>query len=144
MEEEEEEEYSNHLSSPSFTSSASHSPAPLKRVTCHTYSLHDPRDGSRPSSSRSERQGDDVETSRSNPLYQASEGPGSAQHGGGMYAEVPQRPTPAGLPDNTYEQIPGEAAAIQGNTYESVEDMKTKKTKSTWGKNVSETERPEL
>ncbi|XP_076594464.1 uncharacterized protein sh2d7 [Chaetodon auriga] len=131
--EEEEEEYSNQLSS-SFTSSVSYSPTPLKRVTCHTYSLHDPRDTLKLSSSRPEQQGDDVEMSRSNPLYQASEGPRSAQQGA-MYAEVPQRPTPAGLPDDTYEQIPGEAAAVQGNTYESVEDMKTKKSKSTWGKN---------
>ncbi|XP_044050043.1 SH2 domain-containing protein 7 [Siniperca chuatsi] len=134
-EEEEEEEYSNQLSSPSFTTS--YSPTPLKKVTCHTYSLHDPRDSLRPSSSRSEQQGDDVEMLRSNPLYQTSEGPGggSAQQGGGMYAEVPQRPVPAGLPDDTYELIPGEAAAVQGNTYESLEDMKTKKSKSTWGKN---------
>ncbi|XP_035538056.1 SH2 domain-containing protein 7 [Morone saxatilis] len=134
---EEEEEYSNQLSSPSFTALTSHSPTPLKRVTCHTYSLHEPKDTSKLSSSRSEQQGEDVEMLKSNPLYQTSEGPGgsSARQGGTMYTEVPQRPTPAGLPDDTYEQIPGEAAAVQGNTYESLEDMKTKKSKSTWGKN---------
>ncbi|GLD72150.1 SH2 domain-containing protein 7-like protein [Lates japonicus] len=130
----EEDEYSNQLSSPS----ASYSPAPLKRVTCHTYSLHEPG-AQRPSASRSEQQSDDMELLRSNPLYQTSAGPGgsSTQQGDGMYAEVPQRPTPAGQPDDTYEQIPGEAAAaaaVQGNTYESLDDMKTKKSKSTWGK----------
>ncbi|XP_070766028.1 uncharacterized protein sh2d7 [Enoplosus armatus] len=133
----EEEEYSNQLSSPSFATSTSYSPAPLKKVTCHTYSLHDPRDSLRPSSSRSEQQGEEVEVFRSNPLYQTSEGPreSPAQQGGVMYAEVPHRPTPAGLPDATYEQIPGETAAVRGNTYESLEDMITKKSKSTWGKN---------
>lgn len=137
-EEEEEEEYSNQFSSLSFTPSASYPPTPVKRVTCHTYSLHDPR----LSSSRSEPQVDGV--SRSNPLYQASEetGGGPALQGGGTYAEVPQGPTPAGLPDDTYEQIPAEA--VQGNMYESLDDMKTKKSKSTWGKNVSETERSEV
>ncbi|KAM9367044.1 uncharacterized protein sh2d7 [Symphorus nematophorus] len=113
-----------------------------KKVTCHTYSLHDPRDGLRPSSGRSEQPVDDVEILRSNPLYHTCEPPGGGsaqQRGGGgsgtTYTEVPQRPTPAGLPDNTYEQIPGEAAAVQGNTYESLDDVKTKKSKSTWGKN---------
>lgn len=139
----EEEEYSNslNLSTHSFTTtSASHSPSPVKRVTCHTYSLHDPRDNSKLNSSRSEQQGDDVEILRSNPLYHTSEGPGGSsavQQGGSMYAELTQRPAPAGLSDNTYEQIPGEAATVQGNTYESLEDMKSKKAKSTWGKNVS-------
>ncbi|KAI3377885.1 hypothetical protein L3Q82_008461 [Scortum barcoo] len=132
MEEEEEEEYSNHLSSSSFSASASNSTSPLKKVTCHTYSLHNIRE--RP---RSAQQGDDLDISRSNPLYHTAEAPGEspAQQGGGVYAEVPQRPTPGGLPDDTYEQIPGEATANQGNTYESLEDMKTKKSKSTWGKN---------
>lgn len=128
-EEEEEEEYSNQFSSLSFTPSTSYPPTPLKRVTCHTYSLHDPR----LSSSRSDPQVDSV--SRANPLYQASEETGG-------YAEVPPGPTPAGLPDDTYEQIPEEA--VQGNMYESLDDMKTKKSKSTWGKNVSETERSEV
>ncbi|KAM7014923.1 hematopoietic SH2 domain-containing protein homolog, partial [Tautogolabrus adspersus] len=68
MEEEEEEEYSNQL-----TSSSSSSPTPLKKTTCHTYSLHKPRE--RPSSTQSERQCDDEEMSRNNPLYQHSEGP---------------------------------------------------------------------
>ncbi|XP_018548218.1 SH2 domain-containing protein 7-like [Lates calcarifer] len=130
-----EDEYSNQLSSPS----ASYAPAPLKRVTCHTYSLHEPG-AQRPNASRSEQQSDDMELLRSNPLYHTSEGPGgsSTQQGDGMYAEVPQRSTPAGQPDDTYEQIPGDAAiaaAVQGNTYESLDDMKTKKSKSTWGKN---------
>ncbi|KAK9542208.1 hypothetical protein VZT92_000088 [Zoarces viviparus] len=95
-----------------------------------TYSLPDPRD-----SSRSEQQG--VEVLQSNPLYQTSTGSGggSAQQGDVMYSKVPRRPTPAGLPDNTYEQVPGEGAAVQGNTYESLEDVKNKKSKSTWGKN---------
>ncbi|XP_071345814.1 SH2 domain-containing protein 7 [Trachinotus anak] len=134
---EEEEEYSNQISGPSFTTSPSYSPTALKKVTCHTYSLHDPR-AQRPSTSRPEQPSDDLEMLRSNPLYQASVGPGgsSALQGDGTYAEVPQSPTPAGLPDDTYEQIPGEAfAPVQGNTYESLDDMKTKKSKSTWGKN---------
>ncbi|XP_059209584.1 SH2 domain-containing protein 7 [Centropristis striata] len=127
----EEDEYSNRLTA-SFT--ASYSPVPLKKVTCHTYSLHDPRDSPRPSSSQSEQPEDEM--SRLNPLYQTSERPrGSpAQQGDNMYAEVPQRPPPAALPDNTYEQIP-EAPARTGNTYETLEDVKTKKSKTTWGKN---------
>ncbi|XP_045888180.1 SH2 domain-containing protein 7 [Micropterus dolomieu] len=129
----EEDEYSNQLSIPSFT----YSSAPLKMVNCHTYSLHDPRDSLRRSSSRSEQQGRDVDMLKSNPLYQTSERPGgsSAQQGGDMYAEVPERATSAGLADDTYEQIPREAAAVQGNTYESLEEMKTEKPKHTWGKN---------
>ncbi|KAM7405654.1 hypothetical protein PAMP_000088 [Pampus punctatissimus] len=132
-EEEEEEQYSNNLSSPSLTTSTSYSPTLLKRVTCHTYSLHDPR----LSSSRSEQQSNDLEMLRSNPLYHTSEEPGggAAQQGDAMYAEVPQRPAPTALPDDTYEQLPGEAVASQGNMYESLEDLKTKKPKSTWGKN---------
>lgn len=128
-EEEEEEEFSSH----SFISSA-YSPSSLKKVTCHTYSLHDPGW----SSSRSEHLADGAEMLRSNPLYQASEGAGGSltQQGGGTYPEVPQKPTSAKLPDDTYEQIPGEP--VQGNTYESLEEMKTKKSKSTWGRNVSQ------
>ncbi|KAA8579329.1 hypothetical protein FQN60_010669 [Etheostoma spectabile] len=135
-EEEEDDEYSNQLGSPAFKST-SYSPTLPKKATCHTYSLHDPRDGPRPSSSRSEQQGGDVEMLKSNPLYQTSDAPGggSAQQGDGMYAEVPRRATPAGLPDDTYERIPGEAVVVQGNMYESLEDLKNKKPKSTWGKN---------
>ncbi|XP_053170984.1 SH2 domain-containing protein 7-like [Scomber japonicus] len=130
---EEDGEYSNKLSSPPLTTPTSYSPTLVKRVTCHTYSLHEPRFNS----SRSEQQSDDLEVLRSNPLYHTTEEPGgsSAQQGDGMYAEVPQRPTAAARHDDTYELIQGEAAAMHGNTYESVEDMKTKKSKSTWGKN---------
>ncbi|KAK2853649.1 hypothetical protein Q5P01_006310 [Channa striata] len=129
-----DEEYSNQL--PSFTTSTSHSPSLPKRVTCQTYSLHNPKAQSLSSSSL-EQQSDDVEMLRSNPLYQSSEesGGSSAQQVDSMYAEVPQSSPPAGLSENTYEQIPGEAAAtVQGNTYESLDDMKIKKSKSTWGK----------
>lgn len=135
--EEEEDEYSNHLSSPSFTSLPPHSPTPTKRVTCHTYSLTEPRDSSRLSSSRSDLHADDMDVLRANPLYQTSERPGggSAQQRGTTYAEVSHRQTSAGLQDDTYEQVPGEATAVQGNMYESLEDMKNKKPKSTWGKN---------
>ncbi|KAK2919865.1 hypothetical protein Q8A73_002069 [Channa argus] len=132
-----EEEYSNQL--PSFTTSTSPSLSHPKRVTCHTYSFHNPRAQSL--SSFSSEQQSDLEMLRSNPLYQTSEEPGrsSAQQVDGMYAEVPRSSTPAGLPENTYEQIPGEAAAsVQGNTYESLDDMKIKKSKSTWGKSVSQ------
>ncbi|KAM8762324.1 SH2 domain-containing protein 7 [Acanthopagrus schlegelii] len=131
--EEQEQEYSNRLSSPSFTSSSSYSPTPLKRLTCHTYSLQETRDTLR--LSRSEQQSNEVEMLRSNPLYQASEGPAgsSAQQGGDMYAEVPPRPAHDGGSDDMYAQIPTEAEP--GNTYESLEDLKTKKSKSTWGKN---------
>ncbi|XP_008291588.1 hematopoietic SH2 domain-containing protein-like [Stegastes partitus] len=125
-EEEEEEEYSNRLSSSSFMP---------KRVTCLTFSLDE---ALRP---KLEMPSADLE--RFNPLYQSSDGPrgGSASQGEGMYAEVPQGST--GPPDNTYELIPGEAtaaaaaaaataaaaaAAVQGNTYESLEDLKTKKS----------------
>uniref|UniRef100_A0A3P8RL91 SH2 domain containing 7 n=1 Tax=Amphiprion percula TaxID=161767 RepID=A0A3P8RL91_AMPPE len=114
QEEEEDEEYSNRL--------GSFSP---KRVTCLTFSLHS---APRP---RPEQSSADLE--KCNPLYQASEGPGGGP-GEGMYADVPQRTTRP--PDDTYEMIPGEAAVVHGNTYESLEDLKTKKSKSTWGKNV--------
>lgn len=125
-----EEEYSNQLSSLSLTS-----PVPGKRVTCQTYSLHAPHE----SVIRSEEHNDDQEISRSNPLYQTSEGSESrsTQRRDDMYAEVPPVTTPARLRDDTYEQIPGEAAAVQGNTYETLDDMKTKKSKSTWSKSVS-------
>lgn len=123
-----EEEYSNQLSSLSLTS-----PVPVKKVTCQTYSLHAPHE----SVIRSEE--GDQEISRSNPLYQTSEGSEShsTQQGDDMYAEVPPATTPARLRDDTYEQIPGEAATVQGNTYETLDDMKTKKSKSTWSKSVS-------
>nr|XP_020441272.1 hematopoietic SH2 domain-containing protein-like [Monopterus albus] len=127
-----EEEYSNQLS-PSLTTSAFYSPSPLKRVTCYTYSLHDPR-AQMLSRSTSGHQSDEL--LRSNPLYQTSEGTGraSAQQIDDMYAEVREMSAPAGLPDITYEHIPGEAA-VQGNTDESVDNVKTKTSKFTWGKN---------
>lgn len=141
-----EEEYSNQLSSPSFTTSTSYSPSPVKRVTCHTYSLHDRR-AQTLSGCSSEQQSDDSEMLRSNPLYQTSEEPGrsSDRQVDGMYAEVPQSSTSAGQPDNTYELIPGESAStVQSNTYESLDEMKTKTSKSTWGKSVSQKQWPEL
>lgn len=126
-----EEVYSNHLSRPP----ASYSPPQLKRVTCQTYSLHE-------SSSRQEQQTDVFEMSKSNPLYQTAEGHSSSQQEEGMYAEVSQGPTPSSrsLPDDTYEQIPGVGSEIQGNTYETLEDLKTRKSMSTWGKSVSQRE----
>lgn len=128
-------EYSNQLSSSSTSS---------KRVTCQTYSLHIHRENLRQSSSKSEDYCDDLEMLRSNPLYQTSEGSERSppQQGDSMYAAVPQATTPARQPDNTYEQIPGEAATVQGNTYETLEDTKTKKPKSTWSKSVSLKEVP--
>ncbi|KAK5874468.1 hypothetical protein PBY51_019410 [Eleginops maclovinus] len=128
--EEKKEEYSNRLSMLSLATSKSYSPTPLKKVTCHTYSLHKPRDSPRPS--RSEQQGGDLEMFKSNPMYHTLEGPGgaSALKGDNMYAEVPNK-----LPDDTYEQIPGEAAFAGGDMYESLEELKTNQSKSTWGKN---------
>uniref|UniRef100_A0A3Q3IU17 SH2 domain-containing protein n=1 Tax=Monopterus albus TaxID=43700 RepID=A0A3Q3IU17_MONAL len=107
-----------------------------QRVTCYTYSLHDPR-AQMLSRSTSGHQSDEL--LRSNPLYQTSEGTGraSAQQIDDMYAEVREMSAPAGLPDITYEHIPGEAA-VQGNTDESVDNVKTKTSKFTWGKNVSQ------
>ncbi|XP_060924502.1 SH2 domain-containing protein 7 [Limanda limanda] len=84
-----------------------------EEVTCSNYFLHDP--------------------SRPRPLYQASEGQTDV-----LYAQVAERPSASGPPDDTYEQIPREAgppSSVQSNTYESLEDMKTKKSKSSWGKN---------
>ncbi|AWP01061.1 putative SH2 domain-containing protein 7-like [Scophthalmus maximus] len=125
-EEEEEEEYSNRLRSPSFTTSASYSTTPLRRVICQTYSLHQPA-AQRPSADG------DVEMLRSNPLYQSAEGSGgrSAQQRDDMYAEVPGRPTPTGPPEVSYEQI----TVIKGNTYESLDEMMTRNLLSTSGKN---------
>ncbi|KAI9540529.1 hypothetical protein NQZ68_039721 [Dissostichus eleginoides] len=119
---EEVEEHCNRLSTLSLATSESYSPTPLKK----------PRDSPRASSSMSEQQGGGLEMLKSNPLYEISGGPGgdSALQRDPMYAEVPQK-----LPDDTYEQIPGEAAIAQCNMYESLEELKTKKSKSTWGKN---------
>lgn len=108
----------------SSSSSPTYSPTCLEKVTCHTYSLYDPE----PSSS---------EEFRSNPLYHSSSQVGSTQQGSVTYSEVPQRSTSTRRGDNPYEQIPKEPG---GNTYESVEEMKTKK-KSSWGKTVSERRR---
>ncbi|TNN35286.1 SH2 domain-containing protein 7 [Liparis tanakae] len=104
-EEQEEELYSNQLSTPS-------SPTPLERSTGLPYSLHDPRDSS---------------WSRSNPLYQTSTGSGggSGLRGDATYAQVPRRPSP----DGSYE--PMSPAEIQGDPYESPEDLKD--LRSTWG-----------
>nr|XP_046194998.1 uncharacterized protein LOC124025701 [Oncorhynchus gorbuscha]XP_046195184.1 uncharacterized protein LOC124026053 [Oncorhynchus gorbuscha] len=60
-----------------------------------------------------------------------------------MYAEVPEGPSPPRhlITDNTYEQIPGDgglkrtqstATDQEGNTYEMLENLKSKE--STWGK----------
>lgn len=102
-------------------SSPTYSPTGLEKVTCHTYSLYEPE----PSSS---------EEFRPNPLYHSSSQVGSTQQGSVTYSEIPQRSSSTRGVDNPYEHIPKEPG---GNTYESVEEMKTKK-KSTWGKTVSE------
>lgn len=109
-------------------------PAPLKA----TRSLHEPGW----SSSASTPPAEDEEF-RTNPLYHTSEGPeeGPPQQGGLTYSEVLQRPTGPGRSERTYEQIPKEPE--QGNTYESVEEVKTKK-ESTWGRNVSKRRRTSL
>uniref|UniRef100_A0A3Q2TN01 SH2 domain-containing protein n=1 Tax=Fundulus heteroclitus TaxID=8078 RepID=A0A3Q2TN01_FUNHE len=124
-EEDEEEKCSDRFNSLSVS-------AP-KKVTCHTYSLHAPPHGSAHRSSGSEPENPPQLTS--NPLYQSSDAAagGPAQQGENMYAEVPQAPQRTA--DDTYEQIPGDGA-VQSNTYESVEDLKNKKPRSTWGKNV--------
>uniref|UniRef100_A0A8C7XBB7 SH2 domain-containing protein n=1 Tax=Oryzias sinensis TaxID=183150 RepID=A0A8C7XBB7_9TELE len=53
-----------------------------------------------------------------------------AQVGAVTYAEVPKGPTSAGTPDDTYEPVPGKATTDQGNTYESLEDVKSKTSKA--------------
>lgn len=134
-----EDEYSNQLSSAPFTTSPSNSPSLGRRVTCHTYSLHDPR-APRLSDCSPDPQNDDSEGLMSNPLYQTSEEPGrsSDRQVDGMYAEVSQSSKSAGQPDNTYELVAGESAStVQSNTYESLADIKPKTVKSTWGKSVS-------
>ncbi|XP_061526983.1 hematopoietic SH2 domain-containing protein homolog [Phycodurus eques] len=132
-----EETYSNQFNSQSFTNSASQSHAPAKRVTCHTYSHHDPTESLRLSNLLSEEQRDYLELSRSNPLYQTSERPewSSAPRRATMYAEIQQKPAIVTFPDTTYEQVHSNTTDNQGNTYESLDDMKTKMPKSTWGKN---------
>uniref|UniRef100_A0A3B5PY80 SH2 domain containing 7 n=1 Tax=Xiphophorus maculatus TaxID=8083 RepID=A0A3B5PY80_XIPMA len=127
-EEKEEEKYSNKFNSLSVTASA-----PPKKVTCLTYSFHAP--GVSQSSFGSEPENGSQDQLRPNPLYQSSEAAAGspAQQAVSMYAEVPHGPTRTA--DDTYEQIPGDGAG-HSNTYESVEDVKSKKPKSTWGKNV--------
>lgn len=109
----------------------SHSPAPLKA----TRSLHHPEW----SSSTPNPPAEDEERFSTNPLYHTSGGPevGSTQQGtySVTYSEVSQRSTSTRRSGKTYQQIPKEPD--QGNTYESVEEMNTKK-KSTWGKKVRE------
>lgn len=109
-----------------------YAPAPMKKVSCHTYSLHDPE-----LSSSASNPTEGAEMFRSNPLYQTSEGSeaGSTQQGSVTYSEVPHRSTSTRRIDNLYESVPKEP--VQGNTYESVEEMRTKK-KSTSSKSVSE------
>ncbi|XP_014831608.1 PREDICTED: SH2 domain-containing protein 7-like [Poecilia mexicana] len=126
-EKEEEEKYSNKFNSLSVTASA-----PPKKVTCLTYSYHTP--GVTQSSSGSEPENGSQDQLRPNPLYQSSEAAAGspAQQADSMYAEVPEGPTRTA--DDTYEQIPRDGAG-HSNTYESVEDVKNKKPKSTWGKN---------
>lgn len=116
-------------SSPPLT----YSPSRPKKITCPTYSLHEPE----PSSSGSNPGAEDAEVFRSNPLYHTTEGSEvwSTQQESVMYSEVPQRSTSTSRINNTYEQVPKEPDQV--NMYESVEEMKAKK-KSTWGKNVSE------
>ncbi|KAL6113651.1 sh2d7 [Pungitius sinensis] len=82
------------------------SPAPLETTPCLTYSLHQPA------------RGFDPELVRFNPLYQASSSP--AQPQGVTYAEIPRKPALAAPPENTYE---------------SLEDVKTKKSETSWGRN---------
>lgn len=74
-----------------------------------------------------------------NPLYGSCEGPkrAPAQVGAVTYAEVPKGPTSAGTPDDTYEPVPGKATTDQGNTYESLEDVKSKTSKANNPKSVS-------
>ncbi|KAM4596300.1 uncharacterized protein sh2d7 [Fundulus diaphanus] len=130
-EEEEEDEDEEEKCSDQFNSLSVSAP---KKVTCHTYSLHAPSHGSAHRNSGSEPENGGPHQLRSNPLYQSSHAAagGPAQQGESMYAEVPQ--APLRTTDDTYEQIPGDGA-VQGNTYESVEDLKNKKPRSTWGKN---------
>lgn len=133
-----EDAYSNQLSTPSVAASTSHSPTQL---ICLTYSLLEPRESMRPSTESDHHQGDRLVELNPNPLYQSSDGfeAGPSQQEDNMYAEVPQGPAPPSrhLVDNTYEQIPGESTDVQSNTYETLENLTTKQSKSTWGKSVS-------
>ncbi|XP_055774511.1 uncharacterized protein sh2d7 [Salvelinus fontinalis] len=74
-EKEEEEGYSNRTTIPCFPHT-SHSPNPPKRVTCHAYSLQDPRENPRPRIHGGPHSLDQLST---NPLYQASVGLGESQ-----------------------------------------------------------------
>ncbi|XP_077419529.1 uncharacterized protein sh2d7 [Vanacampus margaritifer] len=127
-----EKTYSNQ-----FDSLTSQSHTPEKRVTCHTYLLHDPNESLRLSNKWSKEQRDDLELFRSNPLYQTSERPewSSAPLSATMYAEIHQKPAIVTFPDSAYEQVPGMPTDNQGNTYESLDDINTNMPKSTWGKN---------
>lgn len=111
-----------------------HPAAPLKA----SRSLHHPDW----SSSASDPPAEDEEFS-TNPLYHTAEGSevGSGQQGSLNYSEVLQRPTSTRRSEKTCQQVP--QGPDQGNTYESVEEMKTKK-KSTWGKSVSRRRRAAL
>uniref|UniRef100_A0A3B3HZ71 SH2 domain-containing protein n=1 Tax=Oryzias latipes TaxID=8090 RepID=A0A3B3HZ71_ORYLA len=119
----EEEEDPSHLSSPSYS---------IKRVTCQTYSLHAPSTASMLASCGSQQDCCEEGQLKPNPLYGSCEGPkrAPAQVGAVTYAEVPKGPTSAGTPDDTYEPVPGKATTDQGNTYESLEDVKSKTSKA--------------
>ncbi|XP_036073242.1 SH2 domain-containing protein 7 isoform X1 [Oryzias melastigma] len=121
-----EEENPSQLDSPSLSK---------KKFTCQTYSLHAPSTSLLLTQQEFFDEGD----LKLNPLYGSCEGSKgtTAQQEADTYEEVPKEPTSAEQPDDTYEPIPREATADHANTYESLQDLKTKTSKPNKQKNVS-------
>ncbi|CAL8244039.1 unnamed protein product [Lota lota] len=120
---------------PMFTLLTSDYAVPQKKVTCDTYSRPIPRNVMK-QHGKIDHQSDDHYVLQSNPLYQDCKGLDEtlAQHNVKWYDEVPQGHTLNTHYSNVnrYEQIEA-SPAIQGNLYETLEDIKSEISKFTMG-----------
>ncbi|CAN9506604.1 unnamed protein product [Ophioblennius macclurei] len=101
-------------------------PSPSRRVMCHSQSLLQPR----PSGSRFEL----LHMSRSNPLYQSAErfGSGLVQLNPLYQSADRSRLSPVHLGDEMYAKVPHKPAEPPEDTYESLEEVKTRDPKAFW------------
>lgn len=117
---------------PIETQLTSNSQKPLKKFTCHTYSLHSPR-----VAVEQQSKVDHHDILKLNPLYQACEWVDEtpAWHKVNLYTEVPEGdflPT-HGSNENPYELIEA-SPGIKGNHDETLEDKTNRNSKPTVGK----------
>lgn len=143
------ESHSHWLKTPSH-SRPDTSPGQPRRAT-HTLSLLDQRDVDARAAGRGVTNSNSLEKLSGPQLYHLAGGPVSGGSFGGSYsmaqsdntaresevtyAEVPRESVPRHFLDNTYEQIPdhkaqawAEEQRMLGNTYESLDDLRTKQT----------------